>query len=277
MILPRLRQSARNFVERVPFAAKTYRDVRNAWTLRSSTQTPTPFGFRLAGHEAMASGAFEPEETAFLESKLQTSDVFVDVGANVGFYVCLAATRGTRVIAIEPLRENQDYLYRNVEHNGLRDVEIFPMAVGDTAGLLPIYGGATGASLVSGWAGATKEHRTTVPITTLDTILGDRFEGRRLLLKVDVEGAELAVVRGAARTLARHPRPIWMIEVCLTEHHPDGLNRDFGEVFETMWNAGYRAFTIGKERREIHPTDVARWTTARRKDFGGHNYEFSSD
>lgn len=275
MIAPPIRRGIRALVARSPFLSHGYRQLRSSWILSKSESIPTPFGFTLAGHAAMARGDFERSETAFLEARFPHADVFVDVGANVGLYSCLAAQRGKRVVAIEPLRENQDYLYRNVVENHFTEVEVFTMGVSSTHGVLTLHGGGTGASLVSGWASAPATRRTTIALTTLDTLLGSRFEGQRLLIKIDVEGAELDVLQGAQATLSRNPPPVWLAEVCLTEHHPEGMNPHFAQVFEVFERAGYQAFTIGADRRRVTAADVARWVAARRRDFGSHNYEFS--
>ena len=75
------------------------RDVYNAYFSRSLGSRMTPYGFSLIGsssmhHAAMQRGDFEPEETALFSQIFDEVDVFVDVGANVGFYTCLARVRG---------------------------------------------------------------------------------------------------------------------------------------------------------------------------------------
>lgn len=275
MITPHISRRLRALVRRSPFLAQGYGQLRNSWILRNSKSLQTPFGFTLAGHPAMARGDFERNETAFLEAHFPSTDVFVDVGANVGLFSCLAARRGKKVVAIEPLRENQDYLYRNIIENDLTNVEVFTMGVSRTHGLLTLHGGGTGASLVRGWAAAPETRQATVALTTLDTLLGSRFAGERLLIKIDVEGAELDVLQGAQETLSRKPSPVWLMEVCFTEHHPDGMNPHFAQVFETFRRAGYQAHTVGKDRRQVTEADVARWVATRQRDFGSYNYEFS--
>lgn len=78
------------------------------------------------GHAAMQSGQFEPEETAVVQQLLDDISDFVDVGANVGFYSCLARANGKQTVAIEPLTANLDYLYANLQANGWNDVEVIP-------------------------------------------------------------------------------------------------------------------------------------------------------
>jgi FkbM family methyltransferase len=195
----------------------------------------------------------------------------VDVGANFGHYTCLASTRGIPVVAIEPLPSNLRVLYQNIRDNRLRDVQVHPVAVGAEPGLLTLFGSGTGASLIEGWAGASRQ--TVVPVHTLDSILtGGELLGRRLLIKMDVEGAELAVLSGATRTLAAEAT--WMLEVNYEHHHPSGRNPDFAEIFERFWASGYTATAL-EGGRKVTREDVSRWLRQDARDFGGHNYGFA--
>jgi hypothetical protein len=109
----------------------------------------------------------------------------------------------------------------------------------------------------------------------LDDILGSRFDGSQLLIKIDVEGFELEVLRGSAQTLAMQPRPKWMVEICLDEHFPGGLNQSFYETFEVFWRAGYQSKIASRDARPVLPQDVERWAKRGSVDFGTHNYLFA--
>jgi FkbM family methyltransferase len=270
-----LRRHLRQYVDRFPELGKTIRMARHSWRRHTSRPQTTQFGFRLVGNDAMVRGDFEPVETAALNRMFDTADVFVDVGANVGFYTCLAASRAIHAIAIEPLSDNLDFLYENLEENAfVNDVEVYPVGVGSAFGLLRLYGWDTGASFLPGWAGASPASYRTVPITTLDVLIGDRFRGKRLVVKVDVEGAELQVLQGAKATLDTSPRPRWLMEVCLTENRRDGANPYFAETFETFLARGYVARTLGDERRTVERSDVQRWVANSKRDFGTYNFVF---
>jgi FkbM family methyltransferase len=224
----------------------------------------------------MVRGDFEPAETTALQGMFESADVFVDVGANVGFYACLAASRNIHTVAVEPLSDNLDFLYKNVQDNGLSDrVEVFPVGVGSSFGLFRIYGWNTGASLLPGWAGVARSFHRTIPLTRLDVLLGDRFRGKQIVIKVDVEGAELEVLRGATATLDLQPRPRWLVEICLTENYPNGaLNPHFAETFDMFLTRDYVARTVGPDERVVGRDDVRRWVENRKRDFGTYNFIF---
>ncbi len=262
------------YVERMPRVAASYRALRDIFDDGGFRPLRTPHGFEFSGYESMQDGTFEPNETAFISKALSSTDVFVDIGANIGFYSCLARSRSIHTVAIEPHPSNLRLLYSNLHVNGWKDVEIFPVGLGAAPGLVELYGGGTAASLVEGWAGVSALQRITVPLLTLDLIIGDRLLDQRMLIKLDVEGAENEVLSGASRTLANAREVIWLVEVCLTEHHPHGNNPHFARIFETFWSNGYHAWNLNPRRR-IERDDVQRWLERRVRDFGSYNTIFA--
>lgn len=263
-------------------------DWRDVWdTFLASRclllQTTTRYGFKFHTgnsntHREMLIGTFEPEEMGLVESHLSGAQVFVDVGANIGLYTCLARSRGRHTIAIEPQQKNLSILYFNLRENLYNDVEVYPLGLSDQPGITVLYGASgTSASLISGWSGGGGQRRrvcSTIPTTTLDILLGERFAGKRLLVKIDVEGAEYGVLSGAEKTI-REKRHTWLMEICLNEYHPSGLNPTYAATFELFWKNGYEARTANRESRIISPADIKRWVLARRADSGTFNYIFT--
>ena len=263
----------RGLARRYPDWVAAYHDARLRRERRSWTPVKTSLGFQFVGPPHMQDGSFEPQERGFLHERLPITDVFVDVGANVGYFTCLARHRGTRVVAIEPAAGNLDLLFLNIKANGWNEVEVLPVGLGGEPGLATLYGDGTGASLVTRWAGVSDVWQRTIPLTTLDAVLGGRFAGQRLLIKIDVEGAEHAVMAGAAATLERRPAPVWLVEICFSENFPNGVNPHFREVFEYFWDAGYAARSLEADRPVLRD-DVDRWLRNERRDFGYVSYVF---
>jgi FkbM family methyltransferase len=265
----------RQVARRYPDLVAAFHDARMRRERRGRESVGTPLGFRFAGPADMQDGSFEPQELAFLRERLPWAEVFVDIGANAGYFSCIARHHGTHVVAVEPAAQNLDLLFRNIRENGWNDVEVFPVGLAEQPGLGTLYGDGTGASLLTRWAGVSEVWQRTVPLTTVDVLLAGRFSGRRLLIKVDVEGAEQGVLAGARDTLARRPAPVWLVEVCFSENFPNGSNPHFRQVFERFWNAGYAATSL-EAARAVSPEDVDRWLLNRRRDFGYVSYVFEA-
>jgi FkbM family methyltransferase len=268
----------KRWLDRVaPTVSATVRDIREARAIRNAPLVETPHGFRLSGNAVMATEAFEPDERAFLTRVLPECDLFVDVGANVGFFSCLARSRGKPVVAIEPLSQNVAALCANLVANGWSDVEVYPVGLSDRPRIATLYGGGTGASLIRSWSGAPASRHRQIPLSTLDIILDNRFAKQQLLIKIDVEGVEFDVLRGATATLARMPRPIWLVEICFDENFPTGeRNPHFAAIFELFASAGYRAYSVGTELRPVTLADVRDWVARGVRGFGYVTYAFRS-
>lgn len=270
-----MKNTIKSIVEHFPALALFYRNTRDLLDQRHPPHK-TPWGFSFAGHDAMADGSFEPDETKVVRRLLADVDVLVNVGANVGYYCCHALSLGKPVIAVEPIARNFHYLLTNIRNNGWsQQAEVFPVALGRRTDILQMWGGGTGASLIKGWASIHESYVTQVPVLSLDRVLGDTVKGKKALILVDIEGAEFMMLQGATQALQNEPRPIWMMEVSTTEHQPAGtsMNPNFEKIFEVFFECGYRAFTADAETKEIEKSDVDD-VVANRKRLTTHNFVF---
>lgn len=250
------------------------------WT--RTHEVMTPLGFKLTSglhpaYELMRTGKFEPAETAIISRLLGKVDAFVDIGANLGYYTCIALQQQKPVIAFEPQQQNLQCLFQNLTANGWDDkAEIFPVALSERPGLLTLYGASgPSASLIKNWADYSARYHKVVPASTLDNVLAGRFAAQRLFIKMDVEGAEYQVLKGARATLALpSPKPIWLLEITLDEFYPGGNNPDFQRIFELFWEHGYESYAATEELKPVSRSDVAEWTRNGRAASGTFNYLF---
>jgi FkbM family methyltransferase len=186
---------------------------------------------------ARALGIYEPDKTAALKNLLRPGGVFVDVGANKGDFALIAAKlvgASGRVFAFEPEPRNCDWIRRSIEANGYSWIELFPIALGDAEGAIDLHVSHISGhhSVVSGRGDHTGDV-IRVPMRTLDAVLADAGNPRVDVLKIDVEGADLAVLRGARQTLAAHRELVLLLDV-----HPH-LGVDALEVCRLLRDQGF--------------------------------------
>lgn len=161
---------------------------------------------------------WEPTVQVRLRFALSPGDTFVDCGANVGAHACVLAEhvgRKGRVVAIEPVPELADRLARNCELNRLRNVTILRKAAAAEVGRRRFF--APGEAVENQGQGSFYAHEQSswrpieVETEPLDDILARLRVKRVRAIKIDVEGAEFEVLRGATRTLERE-RPVLVFE-----------------------------------------------------------------
>lgn len=266
----------RRLVDRAPIVGRSYRNLRDWRGRRRLSRAVSAYGFALWGGNYLASGIHEGEELDLVARELRSADVLVDCGANGGLFTCLAASQRVCAIAIEPFPPNLAVLYRNLHENDFPGpVEVYPVAVGARAGIATLYGRGQGASLVAGWGGQPTYDSVRVPVLPLDSILGRRFDGARILLKVDVEGAEWEMLRGAEHTMSQRPRVL--MELSLSRNHPQGHNPNFRAVFEHFWKLGYSAHAPARLGESITAERVDAWLATGATQLAGENVWFSPD
>jgi len=256
-----------------PFLIDFYLKLRDQSILNFSRPQVTSYGFKFVAYSPVSD--YNHADTDLIVSEFKNSDIFVDIGANVGFYTALALNAGKHVIAVEPMAQNLRFIFQNLAINKWNNIEVFPIGLSATTGIAKIYGACTGASLVKNWSGVSEQWKHSIPINTLDNILVNRFNNRRILIKIDVEGAEFDLMSGAKETLARAIRPVWIVEICFKEHFSAGFNANFTKTFKLFWDSGYQSFTIwNKALTIVRPQDVARWVDKGERDFGEVTFLF---
>lgn len=268
----------RTIVDRFPFFAKIYRNHRDSRAL-SMEPVITPFGFKFIGNEMMQRGEFEPEETILVRSIISNYDSFVNIGANIGYYCCLARAANIETFAFEPIPLNIQYLMRNIDSNNWNSkIEVFPLAMASSPGVVDIYGGGTAASLVKGWANTANHYSTLVPSNTIDSVIGSRLSGKKVLVLMDIEGAEFGALQGAIKLLQQEPKPVWIVEICVHEHQPLGIktNPNLLDTFDLFWSFGYKAHTATNKNRLVDRAEVLRIFEGGDDTLGTHNFVFSS-
>lgn len=158
------------------------------------------------GGELLSTGTYEPELSKVFRCLVRPGDAVLDVGANEGYFTVLASslTKG-RVVAIEPQSRLREVIQKNLQLNQITHAELHFLALGDQTGTMSLAlsldlnpGAASCVTTRAGW-----KHET-VETTTVD-VLAQRCSWPRFrLVKIDCEGFEEPILKGAREFLARH-------------------------------------------------------------------------
>eukprot|EP00941_MAST-03F_sp_MAST-3F-sp1_P002634 g2634.t1 len=253
--------------------------------------------------EIYENGYYDPVKTSRISQLLEQarrttgeSALFVDVGANLGWFTLLAASQGHRVIAIEPMKYNLELLYASVALNEFDKelVQILPFAVGENSAeksekfcMRPAYAGLPEINQYNGQLQkVTEENRDKctdiVHTVTLDSLLSPWLDIH--VLKLDVEGFEAVVLRGAHNLLSSAKPPCFIF----AEHYEKyaiAAGAGIHEMFDILKSFGYRAY---HERSPVHALSATEvglgkkipgsrvdgiWSDVR----NGYDYEFRHD
>ncbi|MGQ9721539.1 MAG: FkbM family methyltransferase, partial [Candidatus Jordarchaeum sp.] len=166
----------------------------------------------------------EPLSTQMMKRIIKDDDVIIDIGANLGYYALLEAkfARNGKVFAIEPVPSNVDLLIKNTKLNKYSNIKIFQYAIGDKNGKEKMY-----ISNKSNWASLTKISDTNiinvldVPVITLDTFVKRFVDKYPTLVRMDVEGYEYNIIKGAKKLLESN-KPLRLF----IEFHPHLISKD---------------------------------------------------
>lgn len=204
-------------------------------------------------HPGYALGTSEPTIQELLAGQIEPRSVVWDIGANVGFFTLIASRlvgEDGQVVAFEPLPSNCEAIRENLALNGITNVQVAAVALGDEVGsaTLSVYGAPTLAKLESpGEAepGPGRRHlrKIEVPVSTIDAQL-ERFPAPALV-KMDIEGGEAAALQGAKRLLT-DVRPTLVCE----------LHGTAEPVMDVLDSCGYSAITV--EAPDVSPRE-AEW------------------
>jgi FkbM family methyltransferase len=178
----------------------------------------------------------EPEQLEMARKLAHSGGICWDIGANVGLYTLLFSRHAKHVFAFEPLPRNIGYLTRTLEVNGVSNATIVPCAVSDSVGLAAFQEGTNCAEgRLDGKAG--------LPVAAIS---GDAFASAYgvvpSLIKIDVEGGELSVLKGAKKLLLSHKPTI------LLSTHGESRRVD---CFGFLRSVGYAQF-VPLNGDEIH-------------------------
>ncbi len=236
------------------------------------TAVKSVFGFWYAGnvldpndiaYGILNNGLVEKDETNLVIKILKHINTekegifFYDIGANTGYYGILAAFLGkgkVQTFSFEPVKEYFDCLNENIRLNRLeKEARSFNYALSDTGGKKVFYLAGLGSTLSHDFLGSKDAPQRQVETKRLD----DVFSREALLapdfVKIDVEGHELPVLKGARETL-RSTLPVLFVEILRS--FAGGDNPNYLDTFNFLSELGYQPYYLEKGKLvAFNPSD----------------------
>lgn len=194
-------------------------------------------------------GNFERHEIAFIRQFLRPNEVFLDIGANIGYHALVAATRlsGGEVYAFEPTPATYERLLENIRENGFENVVALAKAFSDKPGKFAFHQYLNGRDAFNSFGNIFKnlESETIeVETTTIDLFMNSgAVKGNVSLIKIDVEGWEYPVLKGGLDYLAQKDAPALMVEFNDKNARKAGFNCQ--QIYDLGQELGYSWMEIG--------------------------------
>jgi FkbM family methyltransferase len=245
--------------EKAKSIAFRWKSIKSEWTetlSRIPVPVRLPFGAWWVPRkdnlgELLLAGKFEKSEIGFVQRFLQPGMAVLDLGAHHGLYTLLASecvgSRG-RVVSFEPSWRERRALRLHVLMNLCRNVTIEDVALGNEnarTNLFVVEGSQTGCNSLRPPDAASATSPVPIRVRRLDDWLQSHKIDRVDFIKLDVEGAELDVLKGASRLLQRRPRPVILAEVQDVRTRPWGYRAK--DIIEHLGKRGYKWFGFSAE------------------------------
>lgn len=204
--------------------------------------------------QILSAEPYEPHIERIIRDVLSPGDVFVDVGANIGYHTALASAivGPTGVVyAFEPNPENARLIAHTIERNGLTNVRLKPFALSTSSGYTS-FRTAVGSN--GGFVTAADPREFDATVTIVPTVRLDQSidaDDDVDLIKIDVEGAEAFVISGATKLLQRNRPPI------IFEFSQEMSSRVAGsaptDLFQMLIGLGYQISLIERPSGALIP------------------------
>lgn len=196
------------------------------------------------GRHVVSPAGYEAQMASLIKGLLRNDDVFVDVGANEGYFSVMASlvSGGGRVFALEPQSRLVPVIEENLRLNGCRNVTVSHVALSDRTGTATLHLQSSTNTGSSGFFNPRSRGwgREDVPTRMLDDYFREHRIDRVRLMKVDCEGAEKLVMEGARATLRART-----VDILAWEYHPGVISEDeMAEMDAYLKNCGYVLLTI---------------------------------
>ena len=185
-------------------------------------------------------GIREPYTTNLMSTNIKEDDIIIDIGANIGYYALMEAKLAPEgsVYAIEPVSENFDYLKTNADLNECTNIKLFNCALSNRSGddVISIPEHRNYAALSEG-PNKGNVRKEKVVLSTLDRFVDEHVKRCPTWLRMDVEGHEHQILKGASRVLNEGTE----LKIAM-ELHPSRISESaYSEMLSTLEEQGFKA------------------------------------
>lgn len=191
---------------------------------------------------ALYCSLYDYHEMNFLLRYLKNNDSFIDIGANIGIYTLIAASKIKEgyIYSFEALPKNYQRLLENINLNQLNTVKPYELAISNTKGkiALDLSDEDCTPSIT------TDKYDSTFIVNTdqLDNLATNQIPFNQISIgKMDIEGAELLAFKGAASLLSSKKPPVWIIEI---------LNKQDTELIDLLQSYDYGLYIYDADFRD---------------------------
>lgn len=261
-------------IKKIKLLSYLVRKVR-FYFIRSSNYRITKAGFKFIGPEEMISGDFEKDEFSFFCKEIVNSDLFINIGANIGYYTCAAINSDIKVLAFEPDINNFNLLKHNIQLSKKPDNCLpFNLGVGSQWCSLKIYHASTGSSFINGWANNSSLFFNETNIIRVDDLQLGNY--KHLFFLVDVEGFESEVIQGARLTLGLLLNQTWMIEIMTSDEYGslEGFSDKQVGLVEVFEEHSFELYSLKENGIEGVKYHELKSCIKNRDSYLGHNFIF---
>lgn len=206
---------------------------------------------------AKKDGFWEAWITKWISQQLDRHDVFIDIGANHGYYTMLAADAGKVVFAFEPQRHLADLIKKSIDYNEFHDALVIPLALSvgpqRTEKMKVPVGHGMNAAL-------SNEGDIEVAVASLDLFSGVIDDGEKVLIKIDAEGGEINIMAGAVEFINRNDVTI------LLEYRRERYGTDKADAFSDWLLENFDLFLVDYNGEAVTEVNKKMLMTPRQED-----------
>jgi FkbM family methyltransferase len=197
-----------------------------------------PIGF--IDRKIISGKGHDPIVAEIIYDKLSQGGTFIDIGANVGYFSIMAAKmQNVKVFAFEPSPRELSRLYRNILINKCSNITVFPYGLSEENKILPLYiSGDSNPGLNSTIQIRPNSESIECHFVALDSLLAESTLSNVRVCKIDVEGFEMSVLKGMAKSMQFMDKATFVIEVSAKFLPKLGYKQN--DIYEFFESYGYQ-------------------------------------